>query len=297
MNHSYDTAPRASFLFNQDFYLKNQTTSALYFFDQTITPNLLCSLVEVSPGDFVSGYRAPFGGIECKDVNQLHSFIEYIKETCKVLGARSITLRQAPVCYQPVVAAAIHEALTNQGFQLKFSDTNQHILVTDALFHTKLDDQKKRRLTKLKSTGARVEILDHIDSDTWYDVYVQSRVAKDFPVTISKEAYMDLSAKISDTYQYAGVYLEDTLLANAIFVRVNEEVLYYFLAGSDGDYASLSPSVFVLEAMYELAQKQQYKMLDLGISSVDAQLNEGLHLFKKHVGAIDSQKNTYEFVF
>lgn len=297
MNHSSDTAPKASFLFNQDFYLKNQTTSALYFFDQRINPNLLCSIIEVSTGNFVSGYRAPFAGIECKDIHQLHTFIEYIKETCQSLGATSITLRQAPVCYQPETSAAIHETLMKHGFQIKFSDVNQHISVTDAPFYTLLDDQKKRRLTKLKSTGARLEILDRIDSDTWYDVYVQSRIVKNFPVTISKEAYMDLSAKISGTYQYAGVYLEDTLLANAIFVRVNEDVLYYFLAASDADYASLSPSVFVLEAMYELAQKQQHKILDLGISSVNGQLNEGLHLFKKHVGAIDSQKNTYEFVF
>lgn len=296
MKHSSGTAPKASFLFNQDFYLKNHTASALYFFDQSINPNLLCSIVEVSPGNFVSGYCAPFAGIECRDVQQLQTFVGYIKETCKTLGATSITLRQAPVCYQST-SAAIHEALMKNGFQLKFSDTNQHILVTDAPFQTILDDQKKRRLAKLKATGARVEILNHIDSETWYDLYVQSRVAKDFPVTISKEAYMDLSSKLSDTYQYAGVYLEDTLLANAVFVKVNQDVLYYFLAASDADYASLSPSVLVLEAMYELAQKQQYKILDLGISSVDGQLNEGLHLFKKHVGAIDSQKNTYEFVF
>jgi len=298
MNHSFDIALSASFLFNQDFYLKNHTVRSLSFFDREIEPTLLCSFVETSTGNFVSGYRAPFGGIECTDISQLDSFILYIKEIFKSLGAASITIRQAPACYQHDVSIRIFEVFAKHGFTLNYSDVNQHIRVDPSVpFHSCIDDQKRRRLNTLKSKGARLEIADHIDSDQWYELYVKSRVHKNFPVTISKEEYIHLSVKLPDTYQYAGVFIDGRLVANAIFVRVNSDVLYYFLAASDPEYASLSPSVFVVEAMYEYAQKLQYSVLDLGISSVNGVINEGLHFFKKSLGAIDSQKNTYELIY
>lgn len=298
MKHSSDQAAIASFLFNQDFYVNNYSANALYFYDQIKNPSVLCSLVETSEGNFVSGCRAPFGGIECSNVEQVDAFIVYLKETCRGIGVKSITIRQAPVCYQPHVSGFIHEALIRQGFQLKYLDTNQHIVVDSSVsFTSLLDDQKRRLLKKLKSTGVRVEIQDHVDSDLWYDLYAQSRMVKNFPITISKEDYMSLSLQFSDTYQYAGVYLENTLLANAVFVKVNRDVLYYFLAAGNKEYDAVSPSVLILETMYELAQKHQFRMLDLGISTVDGLLNEGLHFFKKHIGALDSPKNTYEFIF
>lgn len=298
MKHSFDIKLSASFLFNQDFYLENHTSRTLTFFDRAIEPTFLCRFAETSAGNFVSGYRAPFAGIECTDILQLDSFIRYSKETFKSLGATSVMIRQSPGCYQPEVWVPIHDALINHGFQLNHSDINQHIFVDPVIeFQSFIDDQKRRRLNTLKSRGARVEIADHIDSDLWYELYVKSRVHKNFPLTISKEEYNRLSLQLPNTYRYAGAFLDGKLIANAIFVHVNSDVLYYFLAASDPEYASLSPSVFILETMYEIAQRQQYRILDLGISSVNGTLNEGLHFFKKSLGAIDSQKNTYGLVF
>ncbi len=297
MNHSSEIAPDANLLFNQQLYLNNHAAKQLYFFDEQRAPHLFCSFAETGDNHFVSGVRAPFGGIECSDPGQLSMFISYIKDTLKKSGAASVTIRQSPSCYQPDTTESIHEALIDQGFRLKYSDCNQHLLVNTTSFKAHLDDQKKRRLNKIKSLAPRIEILDAIDSDIWFDLFRKSREHKDFPVTISSEEYKDLSLKLPGVYQYAGVYLEETLVANAVFVHVNKDVLYYFLGASDPEYAAVSPSVLLLEAMYEYAQRQHYKMIDLGISSVNGKLNEGLHLFKKHIGAMDSRKNTYELTF
>ena len=297
MNHSSEIAPDANLLFNQQLYLENHSVKQLYFFDDKKLPQVCCSFAETDGKHFVSGIRAPFGGIECSDAAQLPAFISYIKDTLKKAGAVSVTIRQAPACYQPATTGRIHEVLMAHGFRLKYSDCNQHLPVDTASFQSRLDDQKKRRLNKIKSLETRIEILDTIDSDVWFDLLRRSREHKDFPVTISSEEYKDLAFKLTGVYQYAGIYMAEKMVANAVFVRVNKDVLYYFLGASDPDYAAVSPSVLLIETMYEYAQRQHYKMIDLGISSVNGELNEGLHLFKKHIGAMDSRKNTYELTF
>ncbi|MGN6648335.1 MAG: GNAT family N-acetyltransferase [Cytophaga sp.] len=297
MNYSSEIAPDANLLFNQQLYLNNHSVEQLYFFDKKTSPQVCCSFAKTDNEYFVSGIRAPFGGIECSDPVLLRTFVSYMKDTLKKSGAVSVTIRQSPACYQPGTTDSIHEVLIAHGFLLKYSDWNQHLFVDSASFQLRLDDQKKRRLNKIKSLSPRIEIKDTVDSDTWFDLYRRSREHKDFPVTISREEYKKLALKLPGVYQYAGIYLEEKLVANAVFVRVNKDVLYYFLGASDPEHAAVSPSVLLLEAMYEYAQRQHYKMIDLGISSVNGELNEGLHLFKKHIGAMDSRKNTYELIF
>jgi len=284
----------AQFLFNQDEYLNQHSSSTITFIDKSSAPALVCKFAETEKGIYTSGIKAPFGGIECRSSGDLDFFVKDMLKEFSGRKASAVIIRQSPACYQPVYAETINDVLLDNGFVLTCSDVNQHISVdAEKVFAEGIDDQKRRRLQKVKSHEARVELYDYIESADWYKLYVKSRQLKDFPVTISKEAYLHLSHQLKDVYTYAGVYMEEKLIANAVFVKVNKDVLYYFLAASDSDYASLSPSVLLVEAMYELAQHQNYKMIDLGISSVDGILNNGLHLFKKHLGGIDSQKNTY----
>jgi|GEM_PF-3552051 lipid II:glycine glycyltransferase (peptidoglycan interpeptide bridge formation enzyme) len=288
----------AQFLFNQHEYLNYHSSSYITFLDRFASPAVICKFAEMEKGIYTSGIRAPFGGIECISSADLDFFVKDILKEFSCRKASFIIIRQSPACYQPDYAESINNALVDNGFTLTCSDVNQHILVdSSSIFAANIDDQKRRRLQKLKSHDVKVEFYDHIESADWYKLYVKSRQLKDFPVTISKEAYLDLSHQLTDVYTYAGVYIEGRLIANAVFVKVNADVLYYFLAASDPDYASLSPSVLLVEAMYELAQQHNYKMIDLGISSVDGIVNNGLHLFKKHLGGIDSQKNTYAYSF
>ncbi len=294
----FQHADAATFLFNQNTYLKAHQHTPVIFIDTNTVRSILCKFVESEPGKYVSGIRAPFGGIECSDITQLDAFVKNILSTYQRLHAISIIIRQAPDCYQPNVSAEIKKILLENGFNLEYTDVNQHIPVDPSKsFVTMIDDQKRRRLQKLKNAGAHVQFFNRIHSDDWYELYKRSREIKHFPVTISQQTYNKLPDQLPGIYEYAGIFIADKLIANAVVVKVNKNVLYYFAAASDPDYAALSPAVMIIEAIYTMACEQGYSMIDLGISSVNGVLNDGLHLFKKHVGGIDSEKNTFEFKY
>ncbi|HSY61604.1 MAG TPA: GNAT family N-acetyltransferase [Cytophaga sp.] len=286
------------FLFNQYFYLNAHAASVVSFVDKVVSPSVLLNCVEASAGNYVSGYHAPFAGIECNSNTDITIFVQDVLTELSAKKATSLTIKQAPACYQPDVYNTIHETLITNGFVEEVNETNQYIIVDSTqVFAMGIDAQKRRRLNNAKKMGMRVKLFDHIDSDSWYDVYSRARIDKGFPVTISKEDYRSLSTTIPNVYTYAGVFLNDALIANAVFVRLNKDVLYYFVAASDPVYAELSPTVLLIEALYEKAVYEKYALIDLGISSVDGILNEGLHQFKKHVGGMDCSKKTYAFLF
>ncbi len=286
------------FLFNTPTYLHNHSNAILFFSTAIELSTITFNCVETTAGDYVSGIRAPFGGIECGDARNVDIFIKEVVLELKRRGACSLSIRQAPSCYQPMVANEIHAALLVNGFTETVNDINQYIHV-DALsdFAIEIDAQKRRRLNNAKKMGMRVALFDHIDTADWYAVYSKARIDKDYPITLSENEYAALSSSMENVYTYAGVFLNDVLIANAIFVRVNQDVLYYFLAASNPEYADLSPTVLLIEAMYEKAIAENYKILDLGISSVDGVLNKGLHQFKKHLRGVDCSKRIYEFLF
>jgi len=286
------------FLFNHFFYLNAHAASIVSFVDKKDAPSILLNCVDASEGNYISGYCAPFAGIEYDSTSDVDGFLKDVLNKLAKKNAKLLTIKQAPECYQPNICNAIHETFIANGFVEQVREINQYIIVDPSqVFATTIDAQKRRRLRNAKKMGMRVELFDHIDSDEWYEMYSRARIDKSFPITISKEAYRSLSEKLPNVYTYAGVFLNDKLIANAIFVRINKDALYYFVAASDPDYAELSPSVLLIEALYEKAVHEKCTLIDLGISSVDGVLNEGLHQFKKHLGAAECSKKTYTFTF
>jgi hypothetical protein len=296
---AHDESVFTEFLFNQDQYLAQHVSQYYTGYYPDISKALVCKCADRGGGHYLSGVNAPFGGIQGEDsAVQTDLFIKKFLSTLKQRGAATLTIRQAPACYQKNVSERYHTALLSNGFSLICSDINQYIEVSPQQpFTGLLDNQKRRVLRKLKEAGATCSFYESVHSGDWYEIYLKSRNYKKFPVTVTKEVYESLGSGMADTYHYIGVFLNNRLIANAILVRVHADVLYYFAGASDPDYAALSPSVFVLESLYAYAQRNKYTLVDLGISSVDCVLNEGLYQFKKHTGAMACSKNTYVYNF
>jgi hypothetical protein len=289
----------STFLFNQYFYLVEEGKSPLTFIDNINAPSLQLTCVEMDNNKYVSGYHAPFAGIESKNTQaDIESFLEEVKRELSKRNATSLEIKQAPDFYQTLESEEIYKALLKSGFVATSSECNQYLTISTQIeFEVLIEAQKRRRLKNAKKMGMHVQLFEHIDSDDWYQVYAEGRMDRGFPITISNEKYNTLSRLRPDIYTYAGVFLKDELIASAIFVRVSKAVMYYFVAASSPRYAHLSPTVLLIEAMYNKAVIDQCEHLDLGISSVSGELNEGLHAFKRHIGAKDCTKNTYLHTF
>ncbi|WP_299254960.1 GNAT family N-acetyltransferase [uncultured Cytophaga sp.] len=286
------------FLFNQFFYLKNESPKPLLFIDNVHMPKVLLSCVESNKGEYMSGFHAPFGGLEALPSAPVELFLTETIADLRKQDIASLEIKQAPFFYQPNVSIEIHNALVKCGFAESATECNQYLVVdTNIQFDQHIDPQKRRRLKNAKKMGMYVALLDHIDTSDWYKVYAEGRTDKGFPITISEDKYNALYELMPHIYTYAGVYLDEILIATAIFVRVSKNVMYYFLAASAPDYAHLSPTVLLIEALYIKAVQEKCTYVDLGISSVEGVLNEGLYAFKRHLRAEECLKKNYRFTF
>ena len=94
-------------------------------------------------------------------------------------------------------------------------------------------------------------------------------------------------------YLLFGVYDGNKLIAAAVSVRISRDIMYNFYHGDDVSYRSTSPIVMLVAGIYQYCQQKNISILDLGISSVEGQINQGLFDFKKNLGCESSNKYTY----
>jgi hypothetical protein len=96
-----------------------------------------------------------------------------------------------------------------------------------------------------------------------------------------------------EEYMLFGVFHDERLVATAVCIEVNSDILYCFYLGDTLSYRSYSPVTFLVQGIYDFCQSRQFKMIDLGISTDKGIMNNGLYNFKKSFGSMDSVKLTF----
>jgi hypothetical protein len=87
-----------------------------------------------------------------------------------------------------------------------------------------------------------------------------------------------------------GGFLHNAMIAAAICVRVNSEILYVYSWGERSGFEGISPVTVIAAALYRFSRSADIACLDVGTSSVQGEPNPGLFAFKKSLGAKPSIK-------
>lgn len=242
-----------------------------------------------------SPLRAPFGGLIGSPQATVKDYAVVLQEWINYadsLSVKELKITQWPQSYASQQAEHIHQALLSSGFKVTVEEVNQELSITGEDFTSRLHDSEKRRLQKSLRSGFRVEVGAFHHIDEYHALVQRNRIHKGHPLTISAEGLKQV-LKDSPHHVFFAVYDQDKMIAAATGVRISSKILYYYLPGSEPDYAAHSPMVLLLQAMYEYAQSEGMNLLDLGISTAGGVMNEGLFRFKAHLGATSSLKLTY----
>jgi len=94
-------------------------------------------------------------------------------------------------------------------------------------------------------------------------------------------------------YLLFGVFDKNKLIATSVCIKVNDKILYCFYIGDALAFRPHSPITSLINGIYEYCQTNDFKMLDLGISTDKGILNKGLYAFKQTFGSFDSYKLTF----
>jgi hypothetical protein len=239
--------------------------------------------------------RSPFGSFVLDDrasKNDLLSIIREIEDWSRAKGVTSLIIRSFPEIYQAHHSLLIKNSLLATSFAIKYYyDITQAIPVSKEKMS--LNTHKKRRLRKAEALGFTFRLLSIEFLEESYRLIVESREHKDYPVTMSLADLTAMFKRFPDEYLLFGMFDKNKLIATAVSIRVNAEIMYCFYIGDDLAYRTYSPVTPLVNGIYQFCQMNNYKILDLGISTDKGVLNKGLYNFKKSFGTLDSDKLTY----
>ena len=241
------------------------------------------------PGDetLKSPGRATFGGF-WTDPNRNFSFTE---KTLAQLIAYSSKSNQFRISFPPIY---FHPEIFDE--QVSFFKTRCITRISESNFHIVVDQRKdvskgnRKKQRQFIERGGSVSQVLEADWRLIYNLLAENRLRRGVELSMPWRVFERGLIEQPDVFTAWGATLGMKLVGGALTVKINEDTLYVLFWGDTLLGRELSVVASICEKLVEFCRSKNYKILDLGISSVDGVLDENLARFKLNLGAIQTAK-------
>jgi hypothetical protein len=289
----------SSFLFNEPHFLvhqpcTSQVTFALWHNRRKQIEAWLHLFVKEQQG--YSPCRAPFGSVEFNpnlSVNHLDELVEAVRKYARQHSIRSVRITSYPDCYTEANAALLTYCLLHNGYNLAIQDLNFHIPISTRPFESIIRASERWHIRKCVRSGFSFAEEVQLDLPFIHAFIQASRFRKGFPMSSDLHSFEQMFSHFPGVYRIFTVRDTDKVIAVAVTVHINADILYTFYLADEVGYQSFSPTVLLLQGVYEVSQREGYRILDLGIATDRGVPNEGLIHFKRSLGGLPSLKPTF----
>ena len=251
---------------------------------------------EVEAGSFRSPRRGTFGGFEFNRPLRLEVIERFVEEVEQVLtenGARQVELLDSPACFDASNAGVLANVLGRRGYVSRTPDLAYLLRVDENPLSEKLKPSRRQRIHRCQRDGIAVGQVGPERHKEVYDVIVENRNTRHFPVTMSYDAIQEMVHTFSDRMIFFGAFDGSHMIASSICVKVNSSVLYVFYWGDRPGYEQLSPVTLLAQCIYDYAQQAGFNLIDFGTATNSGKPIYGLINFKREIGCFPSPKATY----
>lgn len=249
-----------------------------------------------SNGIASSPHNAPFGSVEFMDglaPEFLLFFLSEIEMKLTEKGIKKIVIKDAPYQYRPQQSALLSVALMNQGFIPIRQELNVAVEVDETRWEEKISAAERRRLKRCRKESLEFHEMKKNKLKEVYRFIENCRRERGMSLSLSLKEIEETVNYCPDDFLFFGVLKKNELMAASISVKLNDRILYNFYPAHIKSADSLSPAVALLEGIYSHCYDHGFRLLDLGTSSIDNQINFSLLNFKIHVGGEMSIKLTF----
>ena len=286
------------YLYNQESFLqlKEYEVQSFYAVDhkkRVVNARVHFALQPFSDGSLraVSLPQLPFGSLEygvSMSLAELTGFVAFVCDQLARQGVTSVEIRDCIPAYRVDEAKLLHQALSDQGFVVQEIAVNHHVPVNERSLADKMSRGQRGKLKKSINTHFACVHEPTEKLPKIYSFVNMSYQARKRVLSLSLSSLQESVRRFPDQYQLFSVYHSQKRIAACIAVRVSESALYTFYYTALAEYGSYSPTVLLLESIYQYCQSQKISVLDLGTS-----ITESVQRFKVRMGCISSMKNTY----
>ena len=251
---------------------------------------------EMEPGHFRSPRRGTFGGFEFNRplrLELIEAFVDEVEQVLKDNGARRIELLDAPACFDSSNAGVLANVLSRRGYFPQTPDLAYLLRIDGNPLLEKLRPSRRQRIHRCQRQGITAAKVGPDRYKQVYDVIVENRNSRQFPVTMTYDAIQEMVQTFPDRMLFFGAFDGSAMIASSICVKVSSSVLYVFYWGDRPGYEHLSPVTLLAQSIYEYAQQARFNLVDFGTATNCGEPIYGLINFKREIGCFPSPKPAY----
>ncbi|WP_422361690.1 GNAT family N-acetyltransferase [Reichenbachiella sp.] len=240
--------------------------------------------------------KAPYAGFNIEgslSQTAMDKMTTDLKEKLSKRGIQKAIVRQRPEFEPTPEFQIIHDGLVRHKFSYT-KEANQFVFLGQD-FEQNLHPMQLRKIKKCQQEQLIFSKEDPSKIQEVHSFLTSCRNQQGLEINIDNQSLKQLFLKLPRSYEcYTVRNCEQKILAATILVLVNDQILYNYLPGFDRVYKSLSPLSYLLFQLYHDLRDRNYEIFDLGISSIDGELQNGLFTYKKRMGAEQSDRFIYE---
>jgi|GEM_PF-1628375 len=286
------------FLYNQEAFLalKSYPVQSFYAVNhqkRSIEARIHFTVKEQKDGTLraISLPELPFGSLEYSSsltTEQITSLLGFVQEKLAQQGCNAIEIRDCISEYRIDSSNLVSEILIKVGLKKHHEDINHFIPVDETAFRFKIHRMAAKRLRKCHRANFHFALETSQAIPQVYEFIRYCRAEQGWDLSMSLEQLMDATSYLPNRYRFFSVFDQDRRIAAATVVIVNDYIMYDFYHDALQSYNRFSPTIFLLERLYEYCRERNLQSLDLGTST-----SSSLAAFKGRVGGVLSYKKTY----
>lgn len=251
---------------------------------------------------FISGFSAPFGGIEISREREspvvIHGAIDEITARLAHTGCRRWVIRAKPMAYSHN-EAAIHHAMNRAGWRPSRTDLSFYVdlrlFTRSGTYVDALRSDARRHLRRALALDMRLRLAGSAAAEREaYNLLADNRRAAGRVLKLPFEYLAQLSEHFPGRLRYYLLSEPNETLAVALVYRVEQRCHLVVYWGHRPGSESKAPMNALAYLLIDRLTKEGAAVLDLGTASEDGVPIEGLGAFKRSVLGEPTLRIDYE---
>jgi hypothetical protein len=291
-------------LFNEADYFRLHATSAKDIYAQLvrISDSKVHATIAFYEGEdrvFASPKKGTFGGLGLNhqlDLQIVERFLTTIVAFLKSLGARAIHLNCPPLSHDPALLSVVSNILLRHGATLCGHELNYDMRMDNRSFLQRIDYSNVKRIRKCLRMGFVAEKISAADYASAYHVIRENRERNGYPISMTMAQLEEMVAVFPGRLHFFAAYPDpqkSRIVAAGVCLALSPAILYVFYWGDAPEMGAYSPIALLASCIYEFSQREGFALLDVGISTLRSEPNQGLINFKRNLGFSESLKLSF----
>lgn len=304
LSSNYNMFYDGKFLEYNDAFKKGISWHHLIFKDKNKTIAILNGneRLEKEGKVYVSCDGVSFGGFMWSEKIKIDDMINVIKLFKNYLIDNHFTkciIRNPPFLYRLHTNEEYEYVLLTEGFTVnKYAITN--IIDLSSFEFDKLKNSKKRSIQK-SSELIEIELIEGIVNEKnlndFYNILHSNRELKNVVPTHSIKELVFLKNNLPDKIKLFSAKIGDEIVGICTLFLIKKDVVLNFYLAADEEHKRNRVSDYLLYYSIEWSKENNFRIYDIGTSSVDDRLLQGLFDFKKKFRADGFLRKSYSIKF